>query len=611
MSRRWGIPVLFFLMQFAQVSAWADVTVPAMFSDHAVLQRDMAVPVWGTASAGEDVTVGFAGQTKITTANGNGDWIVYLDPMAANTLPQSMTIAGDNVIVIEDILVGENWVGSGQSNMQRPLSDDCDATAAIADAASYPNMRFFNVTASGGIVSNTVWEVSDTSSAPSMSAVHYYFGRHLALNHPEVPVGLITSAVGATAIERWATCAGSGSLYTGQIAPLQPYGVRGATWYQGEWDSRSANDAEKYYWQLPCLIDEWRSDWGQGPFPFYVVQMPKMSLKSIHIVRDAELQAALSDPLVEMIVSIDQPGRDVHPACKEPFGRRLAMLTLKLEYGDDLVARSPLHDAAASYVGDGSINVVFDHVSGGLQSSDENSLSEWEIAAANGSWFAADAVISGGDTVIVSSPMAPEPVSARYAFSGDPAGNNLVNSAGLPASPIREVTPDPNAGFCGDAVCAPGEDRCNCSVDCGLPAGSEISCDDGVDNDCDLDIDCDDEDCLGDPACPFCGDSICDAGENQCSCEADCGAPPASETSCSDGIDEDCDGEVDCGDSDCASDPACQSTCGNDICDPGEDCSSCPGDCDSVSKGKPTNRYCCGNGILEGPEGDGRCDGNP
>jgi sialate O-acetylesterase len=100
------------------------------------------------------------------------------------------------------------------------------------------------------------------------SAVHFYFGRHLMQVQPDVPVGLITSAVGATAIERWATCAGSGSLYTGQIVPLQPYGIRGATWYQGEWDSRSAGDAEKYYWQLPCLIDEWRSDWGNRHFRF-------------------------------------------------------------------------------------------------------------------------------------------------------------------------------------------------------------------------------------------------------------------------------------------------------------------------------------------------------
>ena len=312
-----------------------------------------------------------------------------------------------------------------------------------------------------------------------------------------------------------------------------------------------------------------------------------------------------------MIVTIDQPGHDVHPPCKDPFGQRLANLALEFEYGVDLMARSPLPNAAASYVGEGTINVVFDHVAEGLQSSDGAALAEWEIADADGNWFAADAVTFGSDTVVVSSPMTSDPVSARYAYSTNPAANNLVNSAGLPASPIRDVTPDPGAGFCGDLTCGPGEDRCNCADDCGAPPGSELNCDDGLDDDCDGDFDCDDPDCLGDPACPFCGDESCGDGEDQCNCAADCGMPPVSETACFDGIDEDCDGYTDCDDSDCAADSVCQSACGNDLCESPEDCGSCPGDCDSRTTGKPTNRYCCGNGIVEGPEGDGRCDGNP
>jgi sialate O-acetylesterase len=558
MNKRLVMPVLFLLFVVLPAPGWADVSVPAMFSDHAVLQRGVDVPVWGSASAGEKVTVSFDGQVHTDVADGNGFWMVTLEPMAANGTGRSMTIEGTNTntLVIDDILVGEVWLGSGQSNMQRPLSDDCYGPTAIGEAAGYPKMRFFNVTASGGNVANTAWEVSDAHSAASMSAVHYYFGRQLMTLQPGVPVGLITSAVGATAIERWATCAGSGSLYTGQVAPLQPYAIKGATWYQGEWDSRSANDAQKYYWQLPCLVSEWRSDWGQGAFPFYVVQMPKMGLNSIHIVRDAELQAMLSDQKVEMIVTIDQEGRDVHPACKDPFGTRLANLALKLEYGVDVPARSPVHNAAASFVEGDSIHVVFDHVANGLDSGDGLALAEWEIADANGKWFAADAVISGSDTVIVSSPMTTSPVSARYAYSSDPAANNLVNSDRLPASPIREITPNPGTDYCGNDECGQEEDSCNCSVDCWDPPDSELSCDDGIDNDCDGYIDCD-------------------------------------------------------GDDDCANDPLCANSCGNGICDPSEDCRSCPGDCEGVTTGKPSNRYCCGNGEVEGPEGDGLCDDNP
>ncbi len=533
--------------------ACADVSLPAMFSDHAVLQRGMAVPVWGTASTGESVTVSFNGQSKTTTADGNGDWLIHLEPMEASTSPVTMVITGNNRITLTGIQVGEVWVGSGQSNMQRPLSDDCEAAAAIADAGNY-NMRFFNVTANGGNVSNTAWQVSDATTAAAMSAVHFYFGRHLAQEMPDVPIGLITSAVGATAIEKWATCAGSGSLYTGQIVPLQPYGIRGTTWYQGEWDARGRQDSSKYYWQLPCLINEWRTDWSQGNFPFYVVQMPKMGINSIHIIRDAELQTTLDDSQVEMIVTIDQPGRDVHPPCKDPFGVRLAMLARKLIYGHDIVARSPLYNAEASYVIDNRIGVVFDNVAAGLQSSGGD-LAEWEVAGLSGSYVSADAVIVGTDTVEVSSPSVSSPVYAKYAFSVNPAANNLINSAGLPASPVREVRPGTEGPFCGNGNCDPDEDRCGCSTDCGTP--------------------------------------------------------PSIEAFCNDGIDEDCDGLTDCNDADCSSGPVCTNDCGNGSCDSDEDCNSCSADCDGNTKGKPTFRYCCGNGVVEFDEVEGGlCDGN-
>ncbi|MDB4442515.1 hypothetical protein N9219_03745, partial [bacterium] len=262
--------------------------------------------------------------------------------------------------------------------------------------------------------------------------------------------------------------------------------------------------------------------------------------------------------------------------CKELFGVRLALLARKFEYGHSIDARSPFYSAAASYVSDDTIRVVFDDVAGGLQSSGVP-LAEWEIAGSDGSYVAADAVIVGTDTVEVSSPSVSDPVSARYAFSPNPAANNLINSAGLPASPIREVKTGHGGPVCGDGNCDPGEDQCNCESDCGAPLAIETNCSDGIDEDCDTDTDCDDADCLGDPACRYCGDATCDLNEDQCSCADDCGTPPSTEISCIDGDDNDCDTDIDCNDSDCSSDPACNCKPKGEWCSNNEEC--CSNDC--------------------------------
>ena len=168
-----------------------------------------------------------------------------------------------------------------------------------------------------------------------------------------------------------------------------------------------------------------------------------------------------------------------------------------------MAARSPLFNAAACYVDGNKIGVVFDNVAEGLQSSG-GELAEWEIAGANGSYVAALASIVDNpdgieNTVEVWSDYVSNPVSARYAFRTNPTENNLINSAGLPASPIREVTP--SSGLCGDGSCDSAEDFCNCPTDCGLPPPDESYCGDEIDNDCDLAVDCFDSDCEYDPVC--------------------------------------------------------------------------------------------------------------
>src|SRR5437868_3199211 len=348
------------------VGARANVTLPDVISDSMVLQRGVAVPVWGTADPGEVVTVRFAGQTKKATADGGGRWRVNLDPLKANMAPATMTISGKNTIELKDILVGEVWLVAGQSNMQLTLSETANGAAAIA-AAEHPLIRLFNVSRQVAFKHAApplaTWQACTPQTVKDFSAAGYYFGVELqqALN---VPLGLINSSYGGSQAEAWtpveyllaspdlrptvertkiwdeerahvrvayeeqlklwraateqAKLAGArpqpspsvpdalreyriaSSIYNGMIAPLIPYSVRGAIWYQGE--SNEAR-AEQYGLLLPTMIRAWRERWGEGDFPFGVVQLPNYrDVKSEPAdeawshVREAQRRTVVSTP---------------------------------------------------------------------------------------------------------------------------------------------------------------------------------------------------------------------------------------------------------------------------------------------------------------------------
>ncbi|MGH9883080.1 MAG: sialate O-acetylesterase, partial [Pyrinomonadaceae bacterium] len=277
----------------------ADVSLPDVIGDRMVLQRNQVVAIWGKAAPGEVVTVGFGGQTKKTTADNNGAWRVNLDRMPANATPATMTIMGRNTIKLQNILVGEVWLVSGQSNMQLTLPETNDGAAAIA-AANHPTIRLFDVSRRVALKQESgplgVWQVCSPDTIKGFSAAGYYFGVELkrALN---VPIGLINSSFGGTQAEAWtpveyllasndlrptvertriweaerprvqaeydvtlakwreavqkAKAEGTptprqptvpdalrpqriaASLYDGMVAPLIPFAIRGAVWYQG------------------------------------------------------------------------------------------------------------------------------------------------------------------------------------------------------------------------------------------------------------------------------------------------------------------------------------------------------------------------------------------
>ena len=434
------------VMIFAlSLPAGAEVIPSPMFGDHMVLQQGMRVPVWGQAEDGELVTVEFQNQSVSTVAL-DGQWIVYLDSLSPGQ-PSEMVITGNgSSIVFTDVQVGQVWVCSGQSNMVWQLSQADNAEEAIADSGNY-NIRLFLLP---GIatVDDAVWQVCDPVTSPSSSAVAFFFARDLAKNL-NVPIGLIEAPKGATGIKHW-TPTRDGILYDSKIAPMQPYAIAGAIWYQGEWDAQSECTATDYYDIFPELIDCWRTDWGQGDFPFLFVQLPKFEtsnrIPGWMIVRDAQLATlSVENTAMACIIDVDViPITNIHPTCKEPVGVRLALGALKVAYDRDIVHSGPIYNHEKSYISGDEFIAGFDFTGRGL-TADTEEMPGFEIAAEDGIYVPAQARISTNrKSVIVSSPLLQaQPCNVRYSWDDDPLGN-LFNSEELPASPfITERLPQP------------------------------------------------------------------------------------------------------------------------------------------------------------------------
>jgi sialate O-acetylesterase len=440
-------------------TAWADVRLPQVIGSQMVLQRDMAVPIWGWAEPDEKVTVTLGDCTVEATACDKGKWAVKLAAMKAGG-PHSITIAGKNTITLEDILVGEVWVCSGQSNMQWSVKASNNAEEEIA-AANYPQMRLFTVARK---VADTPlddcqgsWAACTPETIPAFTAVGYFFGRAL---HKEVgvPIGLINSSWGGTIAEAWTSHEGlmgeddfepildraatfnpknpnqACNLYNGMLKPLMPFGIRGAIWYQGE---SNCSRAKQYRKLFPAMISDWRKNWGQGDFPFYFVQLAPYRYGKADPACCAELWeaqlATLSLPNTGMAVTTDIANiKNIHPKNKQDVGVRLALWALAKVHGEKLVYSGPLYKSMR--VDDHMVCIEFDHTGDGLVARD-GPLTHFTIAGADKKFVAATATIKG-NRIIVSSDQVTKPVAVRFAWRDD-AEPNLFNSRGLPASPFR------------------------------------------------------------------------------------------------------------------------------------------------------------------------------
>ncbi|MGH9628768.1 MAG: sialate O-acetylesterase [Bryobacteraceae bacterium] len=484
----------FFIGLFALSCCHAEVKLPALISDHMLVQRDMPVRIFGKAKAGEGVSVSFRGQTVQTVTDASGRWEVWLAPMKPSQA-EEMTIEGENTLKVADVLVGDVWVGSGQSNMQWAVHQTNNAEQEIS-SASFPEIRLFYVPRKPSAVPvddvEARWVVCSPESVKDFSAVLYYFGRQLHQDL-KVPMGLIHSSWGGTPIASWISGPsltansrispfltfwedmiakypvnlaryeqnlkeweesgsqgrrpgpplGPGhpheptSLYNGMIAPLVKYTIKGAIWYQGETEA-GRGQGHLYGEALMTLVEDWRRAFEQGDFPFFWVQLANFgnAAKNGHWMRVQEGQVkatALRGTGVAIINDIGEAA-DIHPKNKQDVGRRLALLARHVAYGqDNFVWSSPLFRQATRE--GNSIRVWFDHAGSGLKARGDGPVKGFVLAGPDGKFVPATGEIEGA-TVIVSSPEVPDPQAVRYAWDYNPDAN-LVNAAGLPASLFR------------------------------------------------------------------------------------------------------------------------------------------------------------------------------
>ena len=487
-------------------AARAEVRLPSHFSDHMVLQRGEQVPVWGWATPGEQVVVRLGGQTRRATTGRDGRWSVRLGPLRAGG-PLRLTVSGDNTITLRDVLVGEVWLCSGQSNMAWPVGRARRPFLAITSARALSKIRLLTVkrrpaSRPQGDPEGR-WQVCGPRTVKAFSALAFFFGRKLH-RRIKVPVGLINSSYSATPIEAWISRGAlerepaarplldhwgrriasynprreerlyrerlaawrarvaklapgtrrprrpsrwadprrdprrPSSLYNAMVAPLVPFAVRGVIWYQGE---SNVPRAYQYRSLFPRLIADWRRAWSRE-LPFYLVQLPNLLDRTDRPtgsawaeLREAQLLTHNKVPGTGMAVTIDiGKGNNIHPKNKREVARRLLLWALVRHYGGKLAPSGPVFRSMRTKANKTTLR--FDHVHGGLAARSGGPLRGFAVAGADRVFSWARAEIAHGKEVIVWSPKVPRPIAVRYGWADNPVCN-LVNKAGLPASPFR------------------------------------------------------------------------------------------------------------------------------------------------------------------------------
>lgn len=457
--------VCFSLALFAfAANALANVYLPSVFQDHMVLQRNAAVTIWGFANATEEIqiTPSWSNETIKLKTPSSGQWSVTVNTPDAGG-PYTIDFQGYNHVRLEDVLIGEVWFCSGQSNMDMCVNWGNGGPEVLNGEeekanANYPEIRFFRVAHFSSEMPQlhvpAEWWVCSPEAMANTSAVGYFFAREL-YQKLGIPVGIVQAAWGGTPIEIWTPAekikndpylskeaakispiewgpTKPGVSFNAMIKPVIPYKIRGALWYQGE---ANVENAEAYDSMLKVMIDGWRESWGYD-FPFYYVQIApwKYGAKQGAQIRDAQRRALSTIDNSGMVVISDIGNIDnIHPANKQDVGKRLAGWALNKTYkvSDDMVS-GPIYKGMKK---EGKkIRIFFDYAKG-LKTMDGSPVDWFEIAGKDKHFHSATAKIDG-DTIVVSSPDVKKPVAVRFAYENI-AMPNLTNESGLPASCFR------------------------------------------------------------------------------------------------------------------------------------------------------------------------------
>ncbi len=442
----------------------AEVKLPAIFGDHMVLQQQTDAAIWGKAAVGKTVRVSTSWNKKSYSAQADklGNWKVKVRTPKAGG-PYEITISDGKSLKLKDVLIGEVWLCSGQSNMEMPVkgyfNQPVTGSNEIIVTSTNPNIRLITVKKDKSLVAKDEftgeWQECLPGNVADFSATAYFFGKMLQ-QVLGAPVGLINSSWGGTRIEPWISESsikkfdwvnlpdknqtGDFShqsptvLFNAMISPFAGYGIKGAIWYQGE---SNRNEPDQYEKLLPGLAESWRAEWGIGDFPFYYAQIAPFDygggLNSAYL-RDAERKAESASVNMGMACLMDIGEKHcIHPANKKITGDRLAYVALAktydksgFEYSGPVLNEMKVEGSV--------VKLTFDHASNGLTSYGKE-LENFEVAGENKRFYPAQASITHKGVTLFS-PSVEKPVAVRYAFKDFIVGD-LFNTEGLPASSFR------------------------------------------------------------------------------------------------------------------------------------------------------------------------------